>query len=126
MNDKILEQKLRELPVRELPEVWRVEILAQARREARSVSQNYQLWPTLFIYLRHLWLQNPVTTSAMSMLWLLIFVFKAVTPVDPDEQMLLVHFDPHRPIYLVSLSDEIRLVQLLQSEPEQTPLRQIP
>jgi len=126
MNDETLEQKLRELPAPELPGKWRAEILAEARSEARS--QKREVWPTGLVYLRSLWVRNPVTASAMAALWMLIFAFKASTPVDPDERMLMAHFDPSRPVYLVSISDEIRLDRLLQEqdEPEQWPLRQRP
>jgi hypothetical protein len=124
MNDEILEQKLRELPAPELPGSWREEILSTAWRAARS--QNQQVWPTLLVYLRHLCVRNPFTASALTALWMLIFLFKAGTPVDPSEKMLLAHFDPNRPVYLVSLQDEIRLAQLLQDQSEQSQLRQIP
>jgi len=123
MNDESLEQYLRNLPAPELPETWRDEILSKALREAAISSRSQQIWPTLFVYLRHLFRQNPLTTSAMTVLWILIFVFKASTPIDPSSKQLLVHVDPNRPIYFVSISEEIRLAQLWQDEPEQ---RQIP
>jgi len=126
MNDETLEQKLRELPTPELPGKWRAEILAEARREARS--QKREVGPTVLVYLRSLWVRNPVTVSAMAALWMLIFVFKANTPVDPEEKMLLAHYDPSRPVYLVSISDEIHLARLLREldEPPQEPLEQRP
>jgi hypothetical protein len=124
MNDEILEQKLRELPAPELPGSWREEILSTARRAARS--HNHQVSPTLLIYLRHRCVRNPVTTAAMAALWLLIFLLKVSTPVDPAEKMVLAHFDPNRPVYLVSLRDEIQLAELGQDQPEPSPLRQIP
>ena len=126
MNDEILEQKLRELPAPELPEAWRTEILSQARREARASSRNDRTWPTLLVYLRHLWMRNPITTSAMAALWILILVFKAGTPVDPAEKIMLAHLDPNRPVYLVSIRDEILLAQLELDLPEQGQIRQIP
>ena len=126
MNDEILEQKLRELPAPELPKAWRTEILSQARREARVSSRNDQVWPTLLVYLRHLWMRNPVTASAMAALWMLILVFKAGTPVDPAEKIMLAHIDPAHPVYLVSIRDEILLAQLEFDPPEQGQIRQIP
>jgi hypothetical protein len=126
MNDEILEQKLRELPAPELPAAWRTEIISQARRAAHTSSQKSQVWPTLLLYLRHLCLRNPITASAMVALWMLIFILKAGTPVDPGEKLLLANFDPNRPVHLVSISDEILLAQLLQEEPERRELRQIP
>jgi hypothetical protein len=126
MNDETHEQKLRELPAPELPAAWREEILSQARRAAHASSQKSQVWPSVLVYLRHLCLRNPITAGAMAALWMLIFILKAGTPVDPDEKLLLANFDPNRPVHLVSISDEILLAQLLQEEPEQRHLRQIP
>ena len=54
----------------------------------------------------------------MTTLWLLIFLFKASTPVDPSEKELIAHFDPNRPVYLVSLQDEIQLAELCQDQSE--------
>jgi hypothetical protein len=124
MNDEMLEQQLRKLPAPELPATWRAEILSQARREAHP--REDQVWPALLVYLRHLCVRNPITTGAMAALWMLIFAFKAGTPLDPDEKMLLARIDPNRPVHLVSIFDEILLAQLLQDEPEQRQLRQIP
>lgn len=123
MNDELLEQKLRELPVPELPESWRGEILSAARREARS--KNRDVWPSLLVLLRHLCLRNPVTSGAMATLWLLIFLLKSATPVDPVHPELLVHFDPDRPVHLFSIADEKLLAQLEQDQPEPQ-RRQIP
>ena len=123
MNDEILEQKMRELPAPELPEKWRAEILSKALREARLSSQYRQAWPTLLGYLQNLFCRNPITMSALASLWMLILIFKASTPVDPQEKILLAHFDPNRPIHFVLTSNQILLVQLLREEPEQ---RQIP
>lgn len=125
MNDELLEQKLRELPTPELPGTWRAEILSKALREARLSSQQRQVWPTLLVYLQNLFRRNPVTKSAMSTLWLLIFLFKASTPVDPQEKMFLAHFDPNRPVHFVSISNQILLVELLREGPEHEQ-RQIP
>lgn len=126
MNDEILEQKLRELPAPALPGTWRAEILSNARREARDSEQKPQVWPSLLVYLRNLFLRNPISVSALATLWMLIFVFKASTPVDLNEKMMLAHYDPNRPVYLVSISDEILLAQLEQGESEPKQLRQIP
>jgi len=125
MNDELLEQKLRELPEPELPGTWRSEILSKALREARLSSQKRQAWPALLVYLQNLSRRNPITMSAMTALWLLIFVFRISTPVDPQEKMILAHFDPNRPVHFVSISDKILLAQLLREEPEHEQ-RQIP
>ena len=124
MNDENLEQHLRNLPAPELPEEWRAEILSRAKREARA-SQPRQVWPTLLINLRNLYLRNPITATAMTSLWMLIFLFKFSTPVDLTDKTLLAHIDPNRPIYLVSLRDEIRLAELLQDQGQEE-RRQIP
>jgi hypothetical protein len=124
MSDEILEQMLRELPKSDLPESWRGEILSTAWRAAGA--QNQQVWPTLLANLRHLCVRNPVTATAMAGLWILIFFFKAGTPVDSSESELLAHFDPNRPVYLVSIRDEIQLAELLQDQPDQRQYLQIP
>jgi hypothetical protein len=122
MNDENLEQHLRNLPAPPLPEAWRAEILSVAEREAKKASR--PVWPAIFLYLRSLYARNPLTAGALTALWLLIFLFKTGTPVDPDSQkMLLVKVDPNRPIYIVSLSDQIRLVDMIEYPPDQ---RQIP
>ncbi|HEY0256090.1 MAG TPA: hypothetical protein VGC39_01510 [Candidatus Methylacidiphilales bacterium] len=121
MNDENLEQHLRNLPALELPEAWRAQILSKAVREARTLPSR-QTWPALLVYLRHLFRRNPVTASAMAALWMLIFIFKAATPVDSGSQMLLAHIDPHQPIHLMSIPEEIRLAELLQDQSEQRPI----
>jgi len=126
MNDEQLEKLLRDIPTPELPESWRAPILTAAIREARTaeaVSSPRQTWPTLLVYLRNLFRQNPITATALAMLWVLIFVFKVGTPIDPSSKALLAHIDPNRPINFVSLSEEIQLVELWQEEPQR---RQMP
>ena len=119
MNDESLEQHLSKLPQPELPAGWRTEIIVQALREAReSAAPTRQVWPPFLMFLRQVAAQNPLTASALTALWLLIFLFKASTPVDPSEKELLAHFDPNRPVYLVSIQDEIRLAELLQDQSE--------
>jgi len=115
MNDETLEQQLRDLPAPGLPAAWRAEILSAARREARP--RQRPVWPPLLAYLRQLYLRHPLTAGALTALWLLIVFFKTSTPIDPMEKTLMAHYDPSRPVYLVSLQDEIRLAQLLQDQP---------
>lgn len=86
MNDEILEQHLRKLSAPELPETWRAEILSTALREARAHTPTRKVWPPVLVTLRNLFARNPVTASALTALWLLIFLFKASTPVDPSER----------------------------------------
>jgi len=127
MNDESLEQHLRKLPQPELPAGWRTEIIAHALREAReSTAPTRQVWPPFLMFLRQIVARNPVTASALSTLWLLIFLFRVSTPVDPSEKELLAHFDPNRPIYLVSLREEIQLAEFLQDQPDQRHDPQIP
>jgi hypothetical protein len=126
MNDEILEQHLRNLSAPELPATWRAEILSTALREARVSAPSRYVWPPVLIVLRNLFARNPFTASSLTALWLLIFLFKASTPIDPSERELIAHFDPNRPIYLVSLQDEIQLVQALQDQSAQRQIRQIP
>jgi hypothetical protein len=126
MNDEEIEQRLRELPAPELPATWRAEILTTALRDARRPAPTAQVWPPLLVTLSNLLARNPWTASALTALWMLIFLFKAGTPVDPAEKMLMAHFDPNRPVYFVSIQDEIRLAELWQDEPQEKQLRQIP
>jgi len=126
MNDEKLEQHLRDLPAPELPEAWRAEILSNATRAARVSDSKRPAWSPVLLYLRNLCLRNPVTASAMTALWVLIFLFKATTPIDPQEKILLAHLDPNRPVYLVSISDQILLAQIALDQSDQRPLRQIP
>jgi hypothetical protein len=126
MNDESLERHLRDLPTPELPETWRAEILSTANRAGESSARTRQVWPSILIYLRNLFARNPVTASALTAIWLLIFLFKASTPIDPAEKELMAHFDPNRPVYFVSIQDEIQLAQLLQDDPQERPPPQIP
>ena len=122
MNDDQIEQQLRALPAPELPAAWRAEILATALRESRPGEPKRTIWPPLLISLRALIAHNPFSTAALTALWILIFLFKASTPVDPSEKELLAHYDPNRPVYLVSLRDEIQLAEYLQAEPVPRPM----
>jgi hypothetical protein len=122
MNDDLLEQHLRQLPSPELPASWQAEIVSHALREARARASTRSLWPPLLLSLRHLFARNPFTASALSALWILILLFKASTPVDPTEKELIAHIDPNRPIYFVTLQDEIQLAQLWQDQPDQRPI----
>ncbi len=115
MNDEQLEHHLRQLPAPELPAAWRAEIVAAALREARPPARPTR--PLWLIALRNLFARNPVTAGALTALWLLIFLFKAGTSVDPAEKAMIAHDDPNAPIHFVSLNDEIRLAELLQEPP---------
>ena len=126
MNGEKLEQLLRDLPAPELPASWRAEILSNAMRATRGTPSTRQVWSPVLVYVRNLCLRNPYTATAMTALWVLIFVFKATTPIDPQEKILLARIDLSRPVYLVSISEQIRLVQLALDESDQTPRRQIP
>ena len=53
------------------------------------------------------------------MLWLLIFLFRVTTPVDLQEQEILAHADLSKPVYLLTMSDEIRLVEIAEETPAQ-------
>ncbi len=124
MNDEKFEQQLRKLPSPELPEAWREPILAAALREAEAASR--PAWLGMVLWLRGLYGRNPVTTAAMAAMWLLIFFLHAGTPVDPGVQKILARSDATQqqevPPY-VPLEKQIRLVEAMQSAPEQ---RQMP
>jgi hypothetical protein len=119
MTDDELEHLLRGLPSPELPGEWREEILANALREGRA---SRPAWPPLLLSLQNLCTRNPFTAGALTALWILIFLLKANTPVDPEEKAMMAHFDPNRPIYFVSLADEVRLAEVLQEPPQTRPM----
>jgi len=123
MNDDEIERLLRELPAPELPAAWRAEILAVARRAARREKPARREWPPLLLWLGHRLARNPVSAGTLAALWLLILLFRVTTPVDPQEQELLAHADFTQPVRLITVSDEIRLVEIAEA----TPLpRQVP
>jgi hypothetical protein len=122
MNDAEIEQKLRDLAAPALPESWREAILAIARRQAAPPQRAREIWPTVLVYLRRLCARNPITTGALTALWLLILVFRTATPSDPVAERLMAQIDPRQPIRIVSLSEEIRLAESWQDEPQRTPI----
>jgi hypothetical protein len=126
MNDEKLEQLLRDLPAPEFPTDWRTEILSNAMWAARVSPSRREVGSPVLHYLLELCRRNPITASAMTALWLLIFLFQVTTPMDPQEKILLAHIDSNRSVYLVSVSEQIRLVQLALDESNQTDRRLIP
>jgi hypothetical protein len=126
MTDEILEQHLRKLPMPTLPGTWREEIVSQALRKARSSSQKNRVWPPLLLALRNLFARNPITTSALAALWLLIFFFKTTTPVDPEETKLIAHLDPNHPIRFDSFREQILLAEYLQDQEREQDQEQRP
>jgi hypothetical protein len=118
MSDDEIEKHLRALPAPELPPAWREEILAAARREERAEKSPRAAWPPILVVLRNVLARNPVTSGILATLWLLIFLFRFTTPIDPDEKNFMADAGSNRPIYFVSLRDEIQLADLLQEQPE--------
>ncbi len=118
MNDEI-ERLLRELPGPELPAAWRAEILGAARRELRAERRARREWPPVLLWLRGILARNPITSGALATLWLLIFLFHATTPVDLQEREILAHADRSQPLRLITMADEIRLVELAEQTPAQ-------
>ncbi len=123
MNDDEIEKMLRKLPAPTLPAAWRAEILAAARHEVRAEKPAAREWPPILLWLRALLARNPVSATVLAALWLLIFLFRATTPVDPQEREILAQADPTKPVHLFTTADEIRLVEIAEATP--TP-RQIP
>ncbi len=119
MNDEEIEKLLREMPAPELPAAWREEILAVARREARAQVEPSREWPPILLRLRSVFARNPITASALAFMWLLIFLFHATTPIDPQEREMLAHADLTKPVHLITMADEIRLVELAEDQPAQ-------
>jgi hypothetical protein len=107
MNDDEIERLLREMPAPELPAAWRAEILAVARRE----------WSPILLWLRNALARNPISASALAAMWALIFLFRVTTPVDLQEREILAHADTTKPVHLLTISDEIRLVEIAEETP---------
>ena len=123
MNDDEIERLLRELPAPELPALWRVDILAAARREVPE-KETRREWPPFLLWLRSIFARNPATAGVLATLWLLIFLFRCTTPIDPQEKEMLAHADLSKPVHLITMADEIRLVESIQdqrAQPERIP-----
>ncbi len=119
MNDDEIERLLRELPSPALPEAWRTGILAEARRQSQAEKSPHREWPPILLWLRNVCARNPVSVSALAALWLLIFLFRVTTPVDLQEQEILAHADRSQPVRLITMADEIRLVEIAEETREQ-------
>jgi hypothetical protein len=124
MTDPELENLLSKIPAPELPASWRAEILATARREARTETQSKRNWPPVLLWLRDLLTRNPITAGALAAMWLLILLFHATTPVDLQQQQILAHADLSQPVHFITMADEIRLVEIAETTPISP--RQIP
>jgi hypothetical protein len=120
MNDDDLERLLRQLPAPQLPEAWRAEILRQAQRAAPREKRPRHHWPPILLWLWHRLARNPVSAGALAALWLLIFLFRVTTPVDLQERENLAHADLAQPVHLITMADEIRLVELAEQTPAQS------
>ena len=119
MNDDEIERLLRELPSPALPEAWRTGILAKARRQSQAEKSPHREWPPILLWLRNIFARNPISVSALAALWLLIFLFRVTTPVDLQEQEILAHADRSQPVRLITMADEIRLVEIAEETREQ-------
>ena len=60
-----------------------------------------------------------ISATTLATLWLLIFLFHATTPVDLQEREILAHADRSHPVHLITMADEIRLVELAEQTPAQ-------
>jgi hypothetical protein len=99
-----------------------VGILASALREARKVpaARPRPSWSRILLTLGQFYRRNPVTAGALTALWALILVFRISTPVESAaERRLMAQVDPNQPVHLVSLSEQMRLAELWQDEPEE-------
>jgi hypothetical protein len=111
MTDDHLEQNLRRIPAPELPPRWRDEILVQAR-QAAGPSTYRQRYPSFLLYLRNLFAQNPLTATALTTLWLLIFLLHLTTPSDPSSQLLIAKGGSLPPLYFNPYREQIQLALL--------------
>ena len=124
MNDETIELLLRGLPTPELPRIWRGEILSRALAVAPLRSS--RVWPGVLAFLWNACLRNPITATAMAMLWIIIVSLKVSTTIDPQERMMLAHYDPTKPVHFVSMKDEMIIVQLALDQSGQKPPMQMP
>jgi hypothetical protein len=123
MNDHELESLLRELPEPVLPADWRGPVLAAARREARKGSRTGANWPAVLLSLARLFRRNPITVGGLAILWAIVLVLKAETPVDRDAERMMARAGSAPPPQIMPLREELLLAQLLQDESGPPPMR---
>ena len=124
MNDHELESLLRELPEPVLPANWRGPVLSIARREARKDScASAANWPAVLLALARLFRRNPVTVGGLAILWTLVLVLKAETPVDRDAERMMARAGSAPPPQIMPLREELLLAQLLQDDSGPQPMR---
>jgi len=123
MNDDAIEQHLRELPAPALPEAWRKSILAASRREIAPSERARATWPAIFVYLRHLFVRNPITAGGLAAIWLLILVLKSGTPAEPMSDRLLAREDSVPSGTIFPRLEETQLAALLEDESEPQPVQ---
>jgi hypothetical protein len=125
MNDHELESLLRELPDPVLPADWRGPVLAVARREARKDSRAGANWPAVLLTFFRLFQRNPITVGGLTILWTLVLVLKAETPVDHDAERMMARAGSTPPVpYFIPLREEVLLAQVLDDESGPQPMRQ--
>jgi hypothetical protein len=124
MNDHDLESLLREVPEPVLPADWRGPVLATARRAARQDSRvGAANWPAVLLALARLFHRNPITVGGLAILWTLVLVLKAETPVDHDAERMMVRAGSAPPPQIMPLREELLLAQLLQEDSGPPPMR---
>ena len=124
MNDHELESLLRKLPEPVLPANWRGPVLATARREARKDSRaGAANWPAVLLALARLFRRNPITVGGLAILWTLVLVLKAETPVDHDAERMMARAGSVPPPQIMPLREELLLAQLLQEDSGPPPMR---
>jgi hypothetical protein len=125
MNDHELESLLRELSEPALPANWRGPVLSAARRAARKNSRvGAANWPAMLLTLARLFRRNPITVGGLAILWTLVLVLKAETPVDHDAERMMARAGSAPPPEIVPLREELLLAQLLQEDSGPPPMRQ--
>jgi hypothetical protein len=126
MNDNELESRLRDLPGPTLPAEWRTSILATARRETRNAERDRlgANWPAVLLALVRLLRRDPITSGGMAVLWVLILVLKAGTPIDPAAERMIARAESGPPPQIMPLREELLLAQMLEDEPSSQPMRQ--
>jgi hypothetical protein len=126
MNDHELESRLRDLPGPALPAEWRASILATARCEARNAERNRlgANWPAVLLTLVRLLRRSPMTSGGLAVLWVLILVLKAGTPIDPEAERLIARAESGPPPQIMPLREELLLAQMLEDESSPRPVQQ--